>query len=180
MPSELKLLMEKELLARYPRGKDCIVVGYTKLTGNEMTQLRRTLREKSIRITVVKNSMAARVFEANDASEAIELLRGPVALVAGEGEMPELCRALTDCAREYEEKLLIRGGLMDDKVLDARTVARLASIPPLPVLHAMLAGSFQAPIVGVASAFQSLLRSLACALEGIRKQKEEDAPPSAP
>lgn len=180
MPSELKRLMEKELAERYPRAMDCIVVGYTKLTGHEMTDLRRTLRERNIRMAVVKNSMAARVFAANGIGEAGKLLQGPSTLVTGQVEFPEMCKIIADCAREYREKLLIRGGLMCNKVLDARAVAQLASIPPLPIVHAQIVSGFRAPIVGVAYAFQSLLQGLACALAGIRKQKERETPPSAP
>lgn len=180
MPSELKRLMEKELAEHYPRAVDCIVVGYTKLTGHEMTDLRRTLRKGNIRMAVVKNSMVTRVFAANGVGEAGKLLQGPSALVTGQVEFPEMCKVVADCAKEYEEKLLIRGGLMDDKVLDAGAIAQLASIPPLPVVHAQIVGGFQTPMIGVACAFQNLLRGLACTLEGIRKQKDRETPPSTP
>ena len=69
---------------------------------------------------------------------------------------------------------------MDGVALMPEAISRLARIPPLPVLHAQIAGGILAPIAGVAAVFQSLLRNVACALEGIRKQKEGEAPPSAP
>jgi ribosomal protein L10 len=64
--------------------------------------------------------------------------------------------------------------------LTPASVAQLAAIPPLAVLHARFAGSVQAPIARLAGAFQGIARSLACALEAIRNQKEGSVPPSSP
>jgi len=180
MPSEIKTLMAEELSRRYPSGTDYLVVGYTKLTGVETTALRRTLRERGVRMNVVKNRIAARALAAGGLGEGARFLRGPSALFSGDIEMPELCRIVKECREKLEKKLLVRGGMMNGAVLMPEIIGRLASIPPLPVLHAQIAGSFQAPIAGAAAAFQSLLRSLARALEGIRKEKEGDSSPSAP
>jgi len=172
MPSELKRMMSEELAARYTVGTDYIVVGYTKMSGQETATLRKKMREQGLRLEVVKNRIAARTLAANEIGSGARFLTGPSALVMGEVETPTLCKLVTGYAKEYRDKFTIRGGVMDGEMLEAETVEDLADIPPMPVLHAMIAGSFQAPVVAVAAAFQSLPRSLACALEGIRKQKE--------
>jgi len=69
---------------------------------------------------------------------------------------------------------------MGELALTPAAVTQLAAIPPLPVLHAKFAGSVQAPIARLAGAFQGIARSLACALEAIRNQKEGSVPPSSP
>lgn len=180
MPSELKNLMAEELARRWQKGTDYVVVGYTKLSGPEMTELRKTFRGSQVRMEVVKNSVAVRALEAAGLAAGCRFLDGPSALVTGRVEMPVLCRLITDCARKYEAKLPVHGGMMGGSVLTPQLVSQLASIPPLPVLHARMAGSILAAVAGVAGVFQSLLRSLACALEGIRKQKEGGASPSDP
>lgn len=180
MPSELKHLMAQELAERYGKCTEYLVVSQTKLNGLEATDLRRTLREQHIRMEVVKNRIAARALESVGLGAGAELFQGSSALVTGDMEMPGLCKVLKECAGKFANKLIIRGGLMGGNVLTPKDVNRLAGIPPLPVLHAQIAGGIQAPIAGVASAFQSLLRCLAYVLEGIRKQKEGEASPSAP
>jgi len=180
MASELKDLMAGELSQRYGEGTDYLVVGYTRLTGSETTDLRRRLRAQNVRMEVVKNSIARRALEASGLGGGVPFLDGPSALVTGEAELPELCRVMADCTKQLPEKLVLRGGVMGELVLDAGAALRLARIPPLPVLHAQIAGCFQTPIANVAAMFLSLHRSLVCALEGIRKQKEEGAgPPEA-
>ena len=172
MPSELKMLMSDELAARYAAGTDYIVVGYTKMSGQETTALRKKMREQGLRLEVVKNRIAARTLTANEVSSGARFLAGPSALVTGEVETPTMCKLVTAYAKEYKDKFTIRGGVMDGEMLEPETVGDLADIPPLPVLHAQIVGSFQAPLTALAAAFQSLPRSLVCALEGIRKQKE--------
>lgn len=171
MPSQLKQWMERDLRAIYPESANYVVVGYTKLSGPETAQLRRKLREKRVAMHVVKNSIALRILDAAARGTA-PLFEGPTALVTGEGEMPEICKSVTEAMKELEEKLTIRGASFEGLVLDAAGVVRLSKIPPRPVLQAQFIGGVQGGIARVASAFQSISRSLACALEGIRKQKE--------
>lgn len=180
MPSKLNLMISEELSKRYPAGSSYLVIGCEKLSGNENTEFRRLLREQKIRVQVVKNSLATRALTANGVGGGTKFLDGPSALVTGQVEMPSLCKSVSDLVKKYEGKVTIRGGLMGDMALTPETVTQLASIPPLPVLHAKIAGSIQAPIARLAGTFQGIARSLACAMEEIRKQKESSVPPSAP
>jgi len=180
MPSRLKTLMVEELKSRYGDRTEFLVVGHTKLGGIETTALRARLRERGVRMQVVKNSIAARVLEASGHGAAVKYVEGPCALVTGDAELPEVCRAISECVKEFGDKLTIRGGFMDDNALDSAAAIALSKIPPMAVLRAQMLAGIQAPAVGLALAFQSLLRSIACALEGIRKQKEEKPAPAAP
>ncbi len=180
MPNKLNLKIAQELGERYPKGTDYLVVGWNKLTGIETTELRKVLRAGKARMEVVKNTLAARTLKDGGMGGGTQFLQGPSALVTTEGELPALAKLVTELVAKYEERLFVRGGLMGDSVLTPAGVKQLASIPALPVLHARFAGSVQAPIARVAGALQSISRSLACALEGIRKQKESSAPPAPP
>ena len=181
MPSELKMLMAQELADRYRQCSNYVVVSHTKLTGQETTEMRKTLREHNVRMSVVKNSIAARALESCGMGEGTQFFQGPSALMVGDLEMPELCKVVTECAKKFENKLLVRGGMMDGKPLMPEIVKQLASIPPLPILHVQIVSSIQAPITMTAAAFQSLIQSLAYVIEEIRNWKEEGKTlPSAP
>ena len=132
MPNELNRLMEKELAQRYPKGTNFVVLGHEKLGGPETAQLRRALRDSKIRLEVVKNSVAVRVLEAHGLGSGAQFLQGPSVLATGDIGMPEMCKLLADCARKFEKRIFIRGGVMDSVALSAEGVAWLASIPPLP------------------------------------------------
>ena len=172
MPSEVKELMEAELARAYPEGTDYLVVGFTGLMANEATALRRKMRLAKARMRVVKTSIARLALDRSGLGAAARFVDGPSALVTGEVETPELCKLVAELAKEYEQKLIVRGGLFNGDALDAPAVAQLAKIPPMPVLRAQMASGVYGQIAGVASAFQSIARGIACALDGIRKLKD--------
>ena len=118
MVSELKELMCEELAGRYTAGIDYVVVGYTGLKAQESSELRRKLRQGNVRMEVVKNSIARRVFEANGLGQGAHFIDGPSALITGTVEMPALCKLLRDLSKEYADKLSIRGGMYDGAPID--------------------------------------------------------------
>jgi ribosomal protein L10 len=180
MPNKLNKKIAQEIGARYPKGTDYLVVGWNKLTGIETTELRKNLRAGKVRMEVVKNTLAARSLSDAGIGGGAKFLQGPSALLTAEVEMPQMAKLVTELVKKYEERIYVRGGLMGDTVLTPDVVVKLASIPPMPVLQTQFISSVQAPVAQVAGAFQSITRSLACALEGIRKKMESSAPPAPP
>ena len=55
-------------------------------------------------------------------------------------------KALADYARISKTTLSIKGGLVDNRVLSAQDVSRLATMPPVEVLRARLLGTLQSPL----------------------------------
>ena len=156
------------------------MVGFERLTGPETAQFRKLLRDSRIRIEVVKNSVAARVLEGSGIGAGSKFLQGPCALVTGQVDLPAICKIMVEQSKKLENRISIRGGYMDGAAYEKAGITVLASIPPMAVLRAQMAGSLRAPIARTAGAFQSIFRSLACALEGIRNQKEGMSPPPSP
>jgi len=180
MPKELNRLIAAEMERRYPRGTDYLVVGFEKLSGPETAQFRRLLRESRICFEVVKNSVAARALEGSGLGAGAKFLQGPCALITGQAEMPAICRIIVEQSKKLENRISIRGGFMDGAACEKAAITMLASIPPMAVLRAQMAGSLRAPMARTAGAFQSIFRSLACALEGIRKLTEGMSPAPSP
>jgi len=180
MPKEMNRMIAAEMEQRYPKGTNYLVVGFEKLTGPETAQFRKLLRDSRIHIEVVKNSVAARVLQGSGLGAGAKFLQGPSALVTGPADLPAICKIMVEQSKKLENRISIRGGFMDGAAYERAGILVLASIPPMAVLRAQMAGSLRAPMARAAGAFQGILRSLACALEGIRKQKEGMVPPPSP
>jgi len=180
MPKEINRMIAAEMEQRYPKGTNYLVVGFEKLTGPETAQFRKLLRDSRIHFEVVKNSVASRVLAGSGLGAGTKFLQGPCALVSGSVELPSICKMMVEQSKKLENRIFIRGGYMDGAAYEKAGVVVLASIPPMPVLRAQMAGSLRAPMARTVGAFQSITRSLACALEGIRKQKEGMSPPPSP
>ena len=74
-----------------------------------------------------------------------------------------MAKLLRDYARGHQA-LVVKGGLLGDKVVSAKDVEALADLPPRDVLLAQLAGAFQAPMVKLAGLLQALPRNFAYGL----------------
>jgi large subunit ribosomal protein L10 len=180
MPKEINRMIAAEMEQRYPKGTNYVVVGFEKMTGPETALFRKLLRDNRMLFEVVKNSVAARVLEDSGLGAGAKFLKGPSALVSGAAELPSICKMMVEQSKKLENRIFIRGGYMDGAAYEKAGVIALASIPPMPVLRAQMAGSLRSPMARTVGAFQSITRSLACALEGIRKQKEGMSPPPSP
>jgi len=172
MVQAVKDMIVGEYTAALEGVSECLLVDYTGVTALEATELRRGLRRKDIRMQVIHNRLAARALDELGLRALKELLDGPCALVYGGADMPTLCRTIRDWMKE-NEKLTVRGGMLDGALLNAAEVASLADIPPLEELYARIAGNIAAPLMHIVGAVQALHRQLACVLDQIRRQKEE-------
>lgn len=140
-----------------------VVVEYRGLTVSESTELRRKLREENVEMNVYKNSMVRRATENLGYSALEESLKGPNAVVFGKDEIAA-CRILADFAKKHE-KLVIKSGIVENKVINADEVKALAKLPNKDGMISMFLGCLQSPV-----------RSFACAVKAIAdKQNEAEA-----
>ena len=92
-----------------------------------------------------------------------QYLEGPSA-VAFSGEDLTAAARITNEFAKSNEKLVIKAGILEGKILDTNGVKAVASIPSREVLVAKLLGSLKAPV-----------SNLVYMLEAVRKKKEEEA-----
>ena len=100
------------------------------------------------------------------------LLEGPVAIAFVSGDAVMAAKALRDFART-NPNLVVKGGLLGERVLSQVEMAALADVPPREVLLARLAGGFQAPLVKAAGLFQAFTRNMAYGLKALVDQRIE-------
>ncbi|RMH11629.1 MAG: 50S ribosomal protein L10 [Gemmatimonadetes bacterium] len=151
------------------------VTDFTGLDVKSMTQLRRTLKEAGAEYLVVKNRLAKLALEDLGAEELFDSLQGPSGVVLGYEGVVEPAKALADFAKEHEDKPVFKAGFLDDKVLTADEVVRLAKLPPREQLLAELAGAMQAPLAALAGALEAKLQEMAGLLDALKEQKSEGA-----
>ncbi len=158
-----------ELIERLNASPFMIVVDYTALTVNQFEDLRIRLSACGAGVHVTKNSYARRASAAADyPEEIVGFLSGQTALVTGEQDICATAKALKDFRKE-SEKLEIRAGVLDGKLLSSEELNVLAALPPMNVLRAQLLGTLQSP----AGTFVRLLNEPASGLARVLKLKSE-------
>lgn len=72
------------------------------------------------------------------------------------------------------EKLEIKGGIVEGTVCDVEQMKSISKLPPREVQLAMLAGAMNAPATKFAGLLNATLTQFAYALEALKNQKNEN------
>ena len=136
-----------------------IVARYTGLTVAEMTKFRGMLREQGASAKVVKNRLVKKALDGKGGDEAAAMFIDQT-VIAYASDPVAAAKGAADYAKE-NEKLVIIGGLMEEKVLDKSGVEALAKLPSLDQLRGKLIGLIQAPATKVAGVVQAPAGQLA-------------------
>ena len=110
----------------------------------DMTQLRAKARASGVYFRVVKNTLVRRAVENTPFATMSDRMVGPLAYGIGPDPVA-VAKVLNDFAKGHE-KFVITGGAMAGKVMSAKDVSALASLPSREELIAKLMGTMQAPI----------------------------------
>ncbi len=130
-----------------------VVTHYKGLSVAEVSALRTRMREVGASFKVTKNRLTRLALRGTPSEVAADLFTGPTAI--GYSDDPVAApKVLAKFAKE-NGKLIILGGVLDGKVLDADGVKALAELPSLDELRAKLVGLIQTPARQIASILQA-------------------------
>ena len=101
------------------------------------------------------------------------MLVGPSALAFISGDPVEAAKGLRDFAKVHP-LLVIKGGVMDGKLLSAAEISKLADLESREVLLAKLAGAMKAKTAQAAALFQAPLSKTVRTIEALRAKAEAD------
>jgi len=178
-PRPEKVAVVDEVRERLSDADAVILTEYRGLKVKEMATLRRSLTPSGGDYKVYKNTLVR--FAARDAGlDGLDsLLEGPTGVAFVKGDAAAVAKALRDFSRT-QPLLVIKGGVLGQKVLTARETTALADLPSREVLLARLAGALAAPLQQMAGLLQALPRNMAYGLAALRDQKAEAAPVEEP
>jgi large subunit ribosomal protein L10 len=173
MPTQAKAAVIGEITERFQKSSAAVLTEYRGLTVAQLTQLRRSLGEGSS-YAVVKNTLTKRAADEVGFSELSPLLNGPTAIAFIEGDPVTAAKAIRDFAKA-NPALVIKGGVVDGRTVDASEVTRLADVEPREVLLAKLAGAMKGNLTKAAGLFQAPLSQVARLAEALKEKKPAEA-----
>jgi large subunit ribosomal protein L10 len=181
MPTQAKAAVIDEITERFQQSSAAVLTEYRGLTVAQLTQLRRSLGEGSS-YAVVKNTLTKRAAESVGFTDLTPLLNGPTAIAFIEGDPVVAAKAIRDFARA-NPLLVVKGGVVEGRTVDAGEVTRLADVDSREVLLAKLAGAMKGNLTKAAGLFQAPLSQvarLAAALQEKKPAEAGDAPAEVP
>jgi large subunit ribosomal protein L10 len=148
---------------------------FSGLDVKSMVTLREELRQVGAEYLVIKNRLARRaIAELDELPNIDDALLGPTGVVFGYEGVVEPAKALSDFAKAHDDKPVFKAGILDQKVLEAADVQRLAKLPPKEQLLAQLAGALEAPMAAFASALEGKVQEMSGLLDALKEKKESE------
>ena len=178
MPNATKVERVAELKEQIEGANALLLTEYRGLTVEEITELRRSLREVDASLSVIKNTLMLRA--ANDAgvTELDELLAGPSAVAFISGDVVAVAKKLKDASKQFPA-LVIKGGYMDGAVLDAAGASALADLESREVMLSKIAGLLKGEMSRAAAVFIAAQSQFLSLLEAYKEKLPAGDEPAA-
>jgi len=159
-----------ELTDQFRESNAAVLTEYRGLTVAQLKQLRRALSGNAT-YAVVKNTLTA--IAAKEAGvEGIDAhLAGPSAIAFVTGDPVEAAKGLRDFAKAHPA-LVIKGGVLDGRALDAAEINKLADLESREVLLAKTAGVLKASLYQAAYLFTAPAAKAVRTIDALREKNQ--------
>jgi large subunit ribosomal protein L10 len=178
MSKRIKNLITAELQNKFKGADAIIVVDYIGIDSKTTGEVRKALRNKQVKMTVVRNAMAAKALEAVGLKGAKELLKGTNAVVYGGESIVDAAKEIVEQAKKVE-KLKIKGAIVEGRMLDAKSAAALAKFPSKKELKGIIVGQIVGPGRKLAGQVKAPGSKIAAQIKQLIAKKEKEAPAAA-
>ena len=178
MAREDKVTAVADLTERFQSSAGAVLTEYRGLSVAQLGELRRSLGDHAT-FAVVKNTLTKiAATDAGVAQELTDMLTGPSAIAFVQGDVVEAAKGLRDFSRT-NPFLVIKGGVLDGKVMTPGEIVKLADLEPREVLLAKLAGAMKASMSGAAATFAALPSQMARLVAALEQKRASEAPAGA-
>ncbi len=169
MPTAKKEAAIAELQRKLAGSTNLFFTDYTGLTVEQITRLRGELRKDGSSYSVVKNTLFS--IAAADLAKTLEkYLAGPTGVVFA-GEDPVAPAKALKTFSDDVKAIGIKAAYIEGRIVDAKEVMVLASLPSKQELIARLVGSLASPLRGLVTVLSGNQSGLVRVLNAIREQK---------
>jgi len=161
-----------EIVESFNGSAGAVLTEYRGLTVKQLQDLRRSLGENA-NYAVVKNTLAKIAASQAGISGFDDLLTGPTAIAFINGDVVEAAKGLRDFAKA-NPTLVIKGGVLDGKSLDAKEIAKLADLESREVLLGKMAGAMLASLSQAVYLLNAPLAQAARLAGALQAKAEQD------
>jgi len=152
-----KEAMLEQLTSDMKAAKSVVFVDLHGLTVEQMTELRRALRDRGVKTKVAKKTLLVLAGKTNGYEIEKASLDGQIAVAFSMEDEIAAAQELYKLGKKNELIKLV-GGIFEGKVVDKATITQVAQLPSKEELLAKLVGSMKAPISGFHGVLHGTLR----------------------
>ena len=161
-----------ELVENFQESTGAVLTEYRGLTVKQLQDLRRALGENAD-YAVVKNTLTQIAAKEAGVDGFDDLLTGPTAIAFINGDVVEAAKGLRDFAKA-NPALVIKGGFLDGKAMDASEIAKMADLESREVLLAKIAGGMLASLSQAVYLLNAPLAQTARLAAALQEKAQQD------
>ncbi len=164
------------LAEKLSTSKSAMIVSFNKLTVNKDQEFRTQLREAGAEYQVVKNTIARLAVKGTPYEGASEHFKGVTAIAWTENDPVVLSKTISKFIKENTDFYTLKAGVVDGRVVDAKQIEAIASLPSKEVLISKLLYVLNAQAQRIVTVINAVPRNLAVVIKQIGDAKPETQP----
>jgi large subunit ribosomal protein L10 len=172
MPTEKKKKIIDSLEQTFAQSNSGIMTDYRGLKTADIVSLRRKLKENGVEFHIVKNTLAKIAAGKAGKDQFNSIFEGPMAIAFVKGDISKSAKIMTEHIAATKMAMTIKGGFLGNKMLTAKDIQVISTLPSREVLLAKVMGGVQGPLYALMNQVNAPLRGLVTVLQGRIKQLE--------
>lgn len=173
----LKVEKEKtvdELREKFSLTKSLFLTDFRGLNVDQMTDLRRNLKEKKAEYRITKNSLIRLAARESRFEGVLDYLKGPTGLVFSFEDPVSPAKVLYEIHKKVE-KPKIKIIWMEGKLLDENHLKSLAALPSKDVILTQIVFGLNSPLANLVGTLQGVMRNFVGVLDAVREARSKAA-----
>jgi large subunit ribosomal protein L10 len=180
MSKLVKGLVQKEIAKRLGDVDGVAVINPRGIDAIKNNQIRRRLRAKGVRMTVVKNTLAKRAVGHGKLKGFDALLDGPSAVIYGEASIATIARLVMD-EKKLDDKIELRGVFFDGEIyVGDKGVEQVSKLPTREEAIGQVVALILAPGQRLGGIFKGQAGKIAALIKAVEERAEKTGGGAAP
>ncbi|MDR1402040.1 MAG: 50S ribosomal protein L10 [Puniceicoccales bacterium] len=168
-----KQLLVKEIERHLDKSAYVFFTDFSRITVSDVSSLRKTLRAENGEFHVVKKTLLKKAADEKSLPMPENGFEGQIAMIVGGKNPSGVAKLLKEFRKNSKnEKLAMRGGMLDGKLLSLADIEALSSLPGMEVLRAQLLSLLITPAFRLVRVVNAVPQSMLNVLQAREKQNE--------
>ena len=163
-----------ELREKLSLTKSLFLTDFRGLNVEQMTDLRRDLKEKKAEYRITKNSLIRLAARESRFEGVLDYLKGPTGLVFSFEDPVSPAKVLYEIHKKVE-KPKIKIIWMEGKLLDENQLKGLAALPTKDVILTQIVFGLNSPLANLVGTLQGVMRNFVGVLDAVREARSKAA-----